>query len=95
MPTSKPRRAADAAKPVPRTASAKAPLKGPATKADTILTLLRRPKGATLSEIAGAAGWQAHSVRGFMSGELKKKRGLAVQSERVNGVLRYRLAKGA
>jgi len=92
--TTKTRHTAQAAKPASRKTTLKNPVK-PSTKAETILGLLRRPKGASIHEMADAAGWQNHSVRGFMSGELKKKRGLAVQSERVNGVLRYRLAKGA
>lgn len=95
MSTTKARQTADAAKPAARRGPAKAPAKLPTTKAETILGLLRRPKGASVPEMADATGWQNHSVRGFLSGELKKKRGLAVLSDRVDGVLRYRLAKGA
>ncbi len=40
--------------------------------------MLRRPEGATIDEIAVATGWQRHSVRGMMSGALKKKLGLDV-----------------
>lgn len=69
-------------------------LGGKSRKADIILKLLRRSQGATAAGLCKATGWQTHSVRGFLSGELKKKRGLAVQSERIGGVLRYRLAKG-
>jgi len=42
------------------------------TKQDTVLTLLRRPQGATVAQIAEATGWAAHTVRGFFAG-LKKK----------------------
>lgn len=50
------------------------------TKAATILDLLKRPNGATLAELMKATDWQAHSVRGFLSGTVRKKRGLTVAS---------------
>ena len=46
------------------------------------LELLRRPKGATLQEIMKTTGWQAHTVRGFVSGALIEKQGLKVASFR-------------
>jgi hypothetical protein len=94
MSTTKTRQTADVAKPAARKGPTKAAAKLPTTKAETILGLLRRPKGASVPEMADATGWQEHSVRGFLSGELKKKRSLSVQSDRIDGVLRYRLAKG-
>ena len=51
-----------------------------ATKANAILGLLRNPDGATIEEMMKATGWQAHSVRGFLSGTVKKRMGLSVQS---------------
>lgn len=95
MSTTKARHTAEPTKPAVRKITPKAPAKPPTTKAETILGLLRRPKGASIPELAGATGWQNHSVRGFLSGELKKKRSLSVLSDRVDGVLRYRLAKGS
>ena len=53
------------------------------SKVAKIIDLLKRPNGATLVEIMKAAGWQAHSVRGFISGTLTKKMGLTVVS--ING----------
>ena len=47
-----------------------------------IMALLERPKGATLDEITKATGWQAHSVRSFISAVLGKRMGLKVQSRR-------------
>jgi hypothetical protein len=52
------------------------------SKKAEVLGLLRRKGGATLTEIMKATGWQAHSVRGFISGALGKKMGLTVNSER-------------
>ncbi len=54
---------------------------------------IRRPGGASLSELKKATGWQAHSVRGFLSGVLKKKRDLHLRSaSRDNAERAYRLA---
>lgn len=50
------------------------------TKLARLVALLRRREGATLAEMVAATGWQAHSVRGALSGTLKKKHGLAVTS---------------
>jgi hypothetical protein len=50
------------------------------SKAAKILDLLKRPGGATLKALMKATGWQAHSVRGFLSGSLRKKMGLNVTS---------------
>ncbi|SDE56098.1 Protein of unknown function [Belnapia rosea] len=48
--------------------------------------MLRRPKGATVGQIAEATGWQAHTVRGFFAG-LKRRNGIAVEAaERVRQV---------
>ena len=58
---------------------------GRATKAAQILALLKQPGGATLNAIVAATGWQAHSVRGFISGHLVKKMKLRVKSLRRDG----------
>tara|TARA_B100001971_G_scaffold210955_1_gene237511 strand:- start:2310 stop:2828 length:519 start_codon:yes stop_codon:yes gene_type:complete len=53
------------------------------TKQATLIALLRESDGATIEEIMAATGWQSHTVRGAMSGALKKKLGLEVTSEKV------------
>jgi hypothetical protein len=50
------------------------------SKAAKVLDLLKRKDGVTLKELMRATGWQAHSVRGFLSGAVSKKMGLAVTS---------------
>jgi hypothetical protein len=50
-----------------------------------LLDLLRRKEGGTIAEAVKATGWQPHSVRGAISGTLKKKLGLAVISDKVAG----------
>jgi hypothetical protein len=68
--------------------------RGKSTKADSVVALLSRAKGATLDEIMTATGWQSHSVRGFISGTLKKKLGRTVTSEKTAKGLIYRLLAG-
>lgn len=62
------------------------------SKINVAVSLLRRPEGATLAQLVEAIGWQEHSVRGAMSGTLKKKRGLTITSEKAEGVRTYRIA---
>ena len=50
------------------------------SKTAKVLDLLKRPGGATTKELIKATGWQPHSVRGFLSGTVGKKMGLAVTS---------------
>jgi hypothetical protein len=64
------------------------------SKGAQILALIRRPKGATLSELAKLTGWQNHSIRGFLSGTVGKKMGFAVESgKRDDGQRVYSLKK--
>lgn len=68
-------------------------VKAPVTKQELVINLLGRETGATMEEIVDATGWQAHSVRGAISGTLKKRLGLDVTSEKVDGRGRvYRIA---
>ena len=62
------------------------------SKQTLLIEMLREPEGATIQQIVDATGWQPHTVRGAISGALKKKRGLEVTSEKVDGRGRvYRL----
>jgi hypothetical protein len=59
-----------------------------------VLDLLQRPGGATLKDIMKATDWQAHSVRGFLSGTVGKKMRLTIESTKSDAGDRvYRLAK--
>lgn len=50
------------------------------TKQDIMIGLLSRPEGASIAEIAERSGWMGHSIRGLMSGTLRKKLGLTISS---------------
>ena len=63
-------------------ATKKAPASARVTKTDRVLEMLREKGGATAAELMKETGWQAHSLRGFISGACKKKLGLDVKSEK-------------
>jgi hypothetical protein len=65
----------------------------PKTKLAQLEAMLRRPNGATIEQISKSLVWQAHSVRGAMSGALKKKQGLTITNEKTDDGRRlYRIA---
>ena len=82
------RRTADAAKlpadTQPEAAATRTPRAG--TKQALMIELLKRPEGATVEQIAAATGWQHHTIRGAISGALKKKLGLTVEATRTREV---------
>ncbi len=68
--------------------------RAPKGKLGTLAALLHSPDGATLAQLAEATGWQPHSVRGAMAGALRKKHGLIITSEKVEGTRVYRVTSG-
>lgn len=80
----KPHRRAKAARPVAATAA-------PASKAAAVVAALQTAAGATLPELMVLTGWQAHSVRGFLSGTVRRKLGLPLTSEAAPDGRRYRV----
>ena len=90
-----PRPRATAKKPSPRK-KATPPVRkraGSHNKTARVIALLERPEGATLKAIMRATGWQTHSVRGFISGQLKKKMGLKVRSSKREGERVYSIKR--
>jgi hypothetical protein len=64
-------------------------------KTQTVLAMLQRPEGATLSALMQATRWQAHSVRGFLSRKVAKGLGLPLQSIKRDGERVYALPSAA
>lgn len=63
----------------------KSPSQRAGTKQALLIALLHTPEGATITEIVAVTGWMAHTARGVVSGVLKKKLGLHISSEKVEG----------
>ncbi len=71
---------------VTEAAAADKPTPRAGTKQAQMIEMLRRPQGATVEQIAAATGWQHHTIRGAISGALKKKLGLTVEATRTREV---------
>ncbi len=75
------------------TASPARPRSRENSKQAIVIQMLQRPEGATIPQISAATGWQSHSIRGHFAGALKKKLGLNLTSDKVEGGVRiYRVA---
>jgi Protein of unknown function (DUF3489) len=59
------------------------PVQRAGTKQALLIELLKRDEGATVDQIAGATGWQKHTIRGAISGALKKKLGFTIEATRI------------
>ena len=67
------------------------PIPSPVTKTGSLLRLLSKPEGVTVEMMARETGWQAHSIRGFLAGHIRKKLGLKLSSQKgADDVRRYR-----
>lgn len=78
------------AKPAAPLIESPAPAAAGSSKQSRIITLLQQPAGASLDDLMHATGWQAHSVRGVISGVLRKRLKLAVIAEKADsGERRY------
>lgn len=85
----------DAIEQEPKAITAAAPLVSPASepapggrshsKQALVIEMLKRPEGVTIAQVCEATGWQAHTVRGTFAGALKKKLGLNIVSEKIEG----------
>ncbi|QCO55525.1 DUF3489 domain-containing protein [Pseudorhodobacter turbinis] len=70
------------------------PVSRPGTKQAKLIALLKAPEGATMEVLIAATGWQAHTLRGAISGALGKKLGLTVTSAKEEGRARvYRISR--
>lgn len=70
------------------------PHKQSASKSALVMRALRRKSGASMEELCKPTGWQAHSVRGFLSGIVRKKLGHVVTRQKGGrGVTRYSIGK--
>jgi hypothetical protein len=75
---------------------AKPPAQAAETKTSIVVKKLKSPKGVTIDILMEATGWQAHSVRGFLSAVVKKKLGLTLANDvGKDGVRRYRIVHAA
>lgn len=96
--TSKTSRKSTKSKPSSRSLrSAKKPVTASGSSTSKIklcLDLLRRSEGVTVQDLIAATGWQAHSVRGFLSGTVRKKLGLDLQSSNAEGEARRYYVEG-
>lgn len=78
-----------------RTAKKRATPKYPSadSKAGKVLAAMKRPIGVTADELVKLTDWQPHTVRGFISGTVRKAPGLTVETKRDGGTTTYRIVE--
>jgi hypothetical protein len=64
------------------------------SKQDTVIGMLRQPRGTTIAGVMAATGWQQHSVRGFLAGVVRKRLKLKLGSKKVDGGRVYQITGG-
>jgi len=67
---------------------------GPGSKQSRVVAMLQSPAGATIAALMQATGWQQHSVRGFLTGVVRKRLKLNLGSKKVDGTRVYLIATG-
>jgi hypothetical protein len=86
---------ASSAKPLKRTAGdAKPESANPGSKQSRVIAMLQSPAGATVATMMKATGWQAHSVRGFLAGVVRKRLKLKLGSKKADGNRVYQIKNG-
>jgi hypothetical protein len=95
-PTASAPAAAPTAKSSRHTAGDPAPNKAHASsKQSRVIAMLQSPTGATIEAMMKAAGWQSHSVRGFLAGVVRKRLKLKLGSKKVDGNRVYQITSAA
>jgi hypothetical protein len=74
--------------------AASKPIEARSSKQASVLAMLRKPGGATISAIMKITGWQQHTVRGFFAGIVRKRLGLNLVSDKSSGDRSYRIKGG-
>lgn len=67
------------------------PTQRPNTKQQRLIDMLRRPQGAMIAQLTKALDWQPHTVRGTLSGAIKKRLGLTITSKMEDAGRVYRI----
>ena len=94
VPTAK-RTPAKTTKTKPQPKAAAAASKTTASKQSQLIALMKAPAGATIDQLTSATGWQPHTVRGAISGALRKRLGLTVVCAGIAGSRVYRIVAAA
>lgn len=81
-------------KPTAFSLAASKPIEAGSSKQASVLAMLRKPEGATISAIMKITGWQQHTVRGFFAGTARKRLGLNLVSDKSSGERSYRIKGG-